>query len=85
MLAGLKREANAIVLTRPESERAADPAEVNLLHEPLDRNERRALVVADPVEALGAAVEAVREVAGVVLVTGSLATAAPVLRWLREA
>ena len=85
MLAGLKREANAIVLTRPESERAADPAEVDLLHEPLDRNERRALVVADPVEALGAAVETVREMAGVVLVTGSLATAAPVLRWLREA
>ncbi len=85
MLAGLKREANAIVLTRPESERAADPAEVVLLHEPLDRGERRALVVADPVEALGVAVEAVREMAGVVLVTGSLATAAPVLRWLREA
>jgi len=37
------------------------------------------------VEALGVAVEAVREMAGVVLVTGSLATAAPVLRWLREA
>jgi dihydrofolate synthase/folylpolyglutamate synthase len=85
MLAGLKIEANAIVLTRPESERAADPAEVELLHKPLDRKERRALVVADPVEALGVAVEAVKEMAGVVLVTGSLATAAPVLRWLREA
>ncbi|MBA2782591.1 MAG: Mur ligase family protein [Actinomycetota bacterium] len=85
MLAGLNREANSIVLTRPESERAADPAEVDLLHEPLDRKEGRALVVADPVEALGVAVEAVREMAGVVLVTGSLATAAPVLRWLREA
>ena len=85
MLAGLKREANAIVLTRPESERAVDPAEVDLLHEPLDRKEGRAVVVADPVEALGVAVEAVREMAGVVLVTGSLAAAAPVLRWLREA
>ena len=85
MLAGLNREANSIVLTRPESERAADPAEVVLLHAPLDRGERRALVVEDPVEALGVAVESVREVAGVVLVTGSLATAAPVLRWLREA
>ena len=85
MLAELKGEANTIVLTRPDSERAADPAEVDLLHEPLDRKERRALVVADPVEALGVAVEAVREKAGVALVTGSLATAAPVLRWLREA
>jgi dihydrofolate synthase/folylpolyglutamate synthase len=85
MLAGLSREANAIVLTCPESERAADPEEVDLLHEPLDRKGGRALVVADPVEALSVAVEAVREMAGVVIVTGSLATAAPVLRWLREA
>jgi hypothetical protein len=30
-------------------------------------------------------VEAIRSGAGVVLVTGSLSTAAPVLRWLREA
>src|SRR5215212_1918712 len=83
MLAGLKGEANAIVLTRPESERAADPAQVE--HVLLDRGERRALVVEDPVEALGVAVKAVREAAGVVLVTGSLSTAAPVLRGLREA
>jgi dihydrofolate synthase/folylpolyglutamate synthase len=83
MLAGLKGEADVIVLTRPESERSADPA--HLEHSLLDRGERRALVVEDPVEALGVAVEAVREAAGVVLVTGSLSTAAPVLRWLREA
>lgn len=83
MLAGLKGEANAIVLTRPESERAADPAQVERAL--LDRGERRALVVEDPVEALGVAVKVVREAAGVVLVTGSLSTAAPVLRWLREA
>jgi dihydrofolate synthase / folylpolyglutamate synthase len=83
MLAGLKGEADDIVLTRPESERAADPTD---LESPLlDRGESRARVVEDPVEALGVAVEAVREVAGVVLVTGSLSTAAPVLRWLREA
>jgi hypothetical protein len=31
------------------------------------------------------AVGAMREVDGVVLVTGSLSTVAPVLRWLREA
>ena len=83
MLAGLKREANVIVLTRPESERAADPA--HLKHNLLDRAERRVLVVDDPVDALSGAVKAVREAAGVVLVTGSLFTAAPVLRWLREA
>jgi len=85
MLAGLKSEANVIVLTRPENERAANPAEVELRHGPTGRTERRALVVDDPVEALSVAVDAVREAAGVVLVTGSLSTAAPVLRWLREA
>jgi dihydrofolate synthase/folylpolyglutamate synthase len=83
MLAGLKDEADDIVLTRPESERAADPA--HLEYGLLDRGESRALVVEDPVEALGVALETVREAAGVVLVTGSLSTAAPVLRWLREA
>jgi dihydrofolate synthase/folylpolyglutamate synthase len=82
MLAGLKGEADVIVLTRPESERAADPT--HLEHNLLDHAERRALVVEDPVGALGAAVEALRAVSGVVLVTGSLSTAAPVLRWLRE-
>ena len=85
MLTGLRREAHVIVLTRPESERASDPALVARVHGSLDRGGRRALVVQDPVEALGVAVGAVREVAGVVLVTGSLSTAAPVLRWLCEA
>jgi dihydrofolate synthase/folylpolyglutamate synthase len=83
MLARLKGEADVIVLTRPESERAADP--VHLEYGLLDRSERRAMVVEDPVEALGVTVKAVRSAAGVVLVTGSLSTAAPVLRWLREA
>jgi dihydrofolate synthase / folylpolyglutamate synthase len=83
MLARLNDEADFIVLTRPESERAADPA--HLEDGLLDRGERRAKVVEFPVEALGVAVEAMRSGAGVVLVTGSLSTAAPVLRWLREA
>ncbi len=83
MLAGLKDEADFIVLTRPENDRAADPA---LLEQGLlDHIEGTALVVEDPVEALAVAVEVVREAAGVVLVTGSLSTGAPVLRWLREA
>ena len=85
MLSGVVGEAHAIVLARPEGERAADPARVGSEHDPLDREGRRALVVPDPVRALGVAVGAVREVDGVVLVTGSLSTVAPVLRWLREA
>jgi dihydrofolate synthase/folylpolyglutamate synthase len=83
MLARLQGETDVIVLTRPESERAADPA--HLEDGLLDCGERRAMIVEYPVEALGVAVEAVRSGAGVVLVTGSLSTAAPVLRWLREA
>ena len=85
MLTALEGDAYVIVLTRPESERASDPALVEREHGPLDREGRRTLIVQDPVEALGVAVGAVREVFGVVLVTGSLSTAAPVLRWLREA
>jgi dihydrofolate synthase/folylpolyglutamate synthase len=85
MLSGFVGEAHAIVLTRPESERAADPAQVKRDHGPLDRARRGALVAPDPLDALGVAVGAVREVDGVVLVTGSLSTVAPVLRWLREA
>jgi folylpolyglutamate synthase/dihydropteroate synthase len=85
MLSGFEGEAHAIVLTRPESERASDPARVGREHDPRDSKERRALVVPDPVEALGVAVEAVGQVDGIVLVTGSLSTVAPVLRWLREA
>jgi dihydrofolate synthase/folylpolyglutamate synthase len=84
MLAGLKGEADVVVLTRPESERAVDPAHLGQ-EGVLDRGEKRAQVVEDPVEALGVALEAVRDAHGVVLVTGSLSTAAPVLRWLREA
>ena len=85
MLSGFMDEAHAIVLTRPESERASDPAHVDRAHHPIDRGGEHALVVQDPVEALGVAVEAMGDVDGVVLVTGSLSTVAPVLRWLREA
>ena len=85
MLTALKGEARIIVLTRPEGERAADPALVARGHEPLDLEGSRALVVEDAVEALNTAVDRIAEVGGVVLITGSLSTAAPVLRWLREA
>lgn len=84
MLTGLRDKARALVLTRPEGDRAADPFWVAREYEPRDLGGRQARVVADAVEALGAAVEEAREVGGVVLVTGSLFTCAPVLRWLRE-
>jgi dihydrofolate synthase / folylpolyglutamate synthase len=85
MLTALREEARAIGLTRPEGERAADPALVAREHEPLDLVGRRALVVEDAVEALSTAVEQIAGTGGMVLVSGSLSTVAPVLRWLREA
>jgi dihydrofolate synthase/folylpolyglutamate synthase len=84
MLTGLQSEARFLVLTRPEGERGADPASVEREHGPTDREGRRALVSEDAVEALRQAVREARESAGVVLVTGSLYTVAPILRWLRE-
>jgi dihydrofolate synthase/folylpolyglutamate synthase len=84
MLTELRKEAHVLVLTRPEGERAADPAHLMREHGPRDREGRRARVVTDVVNALEAAVEETRKVGGVVLVTGSLYTGAPVLRWLRE-
>ena len=83
MLTALRGVARAVVLTRPEGERAAEPALVAREHP--DPEEGRTLVVEDAVEAVRAAVGLVAEADGVVLVTGSLSTAAPVLRWLREA
>jgi dihydrofolate synthase/folylpolyglutamate synthase len=85
MLTALKREAHVLVLTRPEGERAADPARVAREHGPLDCEGRGARVVQDPVEALKVAVRDLEALGGVVLVTGSLYVGAPVLRWLREA
>ena len=84
MLTGLQKEAHALVLTLPEGERAADPAQLMREHGPRDRKGRRARVATNAVNALEAAVEEMRRVGGVVLVTGSLYTGAPVLRWLRE-
>ena len=83
MLSALRGEARAVVLTRPEGERAAQPALVALGHP--DPEEGRTLIVEDAVEAVRAALGLVAGAGGVVLVTGSLSTAAPVLRWLRGA
>ena len=84
MLTALQKEARALVLTLPEGDRAADPARLMREYDPRDREGRRARVEADVVRAVETAVEETREGDGVVLVTGSLYTAAPVLRWLRE-
>ena len=84
MLTGLWREARFLVLTRPEGDRGADPAGLEREYGPTDREGRRALVAEDAVEALELAIRDARETRGVVLVTGSLFTVAPVLRWLRE-
>jgi dihydrofolate synthase/folylpolyglutamate synthase len=84
MLTGLQKEARVLVLTLPEDERATDPAHLMREHSPSDRGGRRARVEADVVKAVEGAAEEMREASGVVLVTGSLSTVAPVLRWLRE-
>ena len=82
MLTALIGQARTVVLTRPEGERAADPADI------LDgrRNVEGVgtLAVDDPVEAVRVAVRSVRSDGGSVLVLGSFGTAAPVLRWLRD-
>ena len=84
MLTELRKEARALVLTRPEGERAADPAHLMRELGPRDREGRRAQMAVDTRDALETAVEEMRERGGVVLVTGSLYTGASVLRWLRE-
>jgi dihydrofolate synthase/folylpolyglutamate synthase len=84
MLTGLRKQARVLVLTRPEGEGAADPAHLMREHGPRDREGRRARVEADIVRAVEEVAEEIRVHSGVVLVTGSLRTAAPVLRWLHE-
>jgi hypothetical protein len=53
-------------------------------HGPRDREGRRARVATDAGDALEVAVEETKRVGGVVLITGSLYTGAPILRRLRE-
>ena len=84
MLTALKNKASYLVLTRPENERAADPGWISGFYEPRDSGGERAEVVSNVEEALDQAVEEMKKTNGVVLVTGSLYTGAPVLRWLRE-
>lgn len=83
MLTAVKNEASTLVLTLPGNERAAEPDRVLREFEPRDLDGRSAIVVPDANEALERVVEDMREVGGVVLVTGSLYTAAEVLGRLR--
>ncbi len=82
MLTALSAAARTVVLTRPEGDRAAGPADILRGHE--DVEGRETLIEEDPVEAVRLAVRSVAGAGGVVLVVGSFATAAPVLRWLRD-
>jgi len=84
MLTELRKAAYVLVLTRPEDERAAEPAHLMREHGPRDLEGRRARVVPDARDAVEAALGEMEVRGGVVLVTGSLSTVAPVLRWLRE-
>jgi dihydrofolate synthase / folylpolyglutamate synthase len=84
MLTELRKEAHVLVLTRPEDERAADPVHLMREHGPRDRERRRARVTTDVGDALDKAVDETKKIGGVVLITGSLYTGAPVLRRLRE-
>jgi dihydrofolate synthase/folylpolyglutamate synthase len=78
MLGLLAPPADEIILTRPPTARAADPAELL----PVARRFARAVVVLDPAEALRFAQAAARA-EDTILVTGSLYTVAAVLRILR--
>lgn len=84
MLAVLAREAESIIITRPRSERAAAPEDVARELRRIGAGDRRFLVVTYAGDALDIAVEEMRKVDGVVLVTGSLYTGAAVLGALRE-
>jgi dihydrofolate synthase / folylpolyglutamate synthase len=84
MLSALRQEADALALTRPASERAAEPAWVVREYGPRDRGGRLARVTNDAGDALDTLVEEMKALGGVVLVTGSLYTGASILRGLRE-
>ncbi|MGH3088017.1 MAG: hypothetical protein ACRDSJ_11950, partial [Rubrobacteraceae bacterium] len=84
MLTGLREDARVLGLTRPEGERAADPARIAHNFDPRDYAGRSARVLPEIGDALGAAVEEMKRLDGIVLVTGSLFTGAAALRWLNE-
>lgn len=84
MLVAVESEADSVVLTRAANERAADPEWLEREYAPRDVEGRRARVVRDAGDAMDVAVEEMKRVGGIVLVTGSLYTCAPVLERLRD-
>ena len=84
MLTALKNEASSLTLTRPANERAAEPDWILEEFDPRVRRGRKAVVIKDAGEALERVVEEMKQVDGVIMVTGSLYTAAEVLGSLRE-
>lgn len=85
MLTVLEERAEYIALTRPDSERAAEPEWIRRVYTPRDGEGREAHVIPDAGEALSAAVKEMGRAGGAVLVAGSLSTCAPVLRLLAGA
>ena len=85
MLRAVGEEADHLVLTRPGGSggRAAEPSDLARAFRPKGATGREAVVVEDPVEALQVALDEAGRRTGVVLVTGSLYTAAGVLGVLR--
>ena len=84
MLTVLQKDAEVLILTKPRGERAADPSWVDEVIHPVDGGGGRARVRADLHDAVEVAVAEMAGRDGVVLVTGSLQTAAGILGVLRE-
>jgi hypothetical protein len=80
----LQRDADALILTRPKGDRAADPSWVHEVICPVDGDGSRARVRADLRDAVEVAAAEMAARDGVVLVTGSLQTAAGILGAFRE-
>lgn len=79
MLLALKGEAEALTLTRPANARAAEPGWIEREFGPRDARGRRAVLVEDVSEAIEHMVGEMASAGGVVLVAGSLYTAADAL------
>ncbi|WP_235401426.1 bifunctional folylpolyglutamate synthase/dihydrofolate synthase [Rubrobacter aplysinae] len=84
MLAALKDRADSLRIVRPDNERAAEPGWIQREFGPRDSRGRGAELEGDVGEALERAVAEMEETGGVVLVTGSLYTAAEALSRLRR-
>lgn len=83
MLTALEKESDHLVITRPSNERAMDPDRLVDQYGLRNRWEQKVGIVADANEALDRVAEEMKQINGVVLVTGSLYTGAPVLERLR--